>query len=96
MAPNTNFNFGVGLDNKPFKPGTYLFKGVAKAGDKKWVLNKEFTIKGDEAKDFNKKAVELDVDYTWIYILCGAIVIVILVGIILFLMYRLKRKSKGE
>ncbi|RDX00787.1 DUF916 and DUF3324 domain-containing protein [Listeria kieliensis] len=96
MAPNSNFNFGVGLDNKPFKPGKYVFKGVAKIGDKKWILNKEFTIQDKEAKDFNNKAVQLEKDYTWIYVLVGSIVIIILLAIISYLIYRLKRKSKGK
>ncbi|MGJ8730861.1 DUF916 and DUF3324 domain-containing protein [Listeria aquatica] len=96
MAPNSNFNFGVGLDNKPFKPGKYEFKGVAKIGDKKWILNKEFTIQDKEAKDFNNKAVQLEKDHTWIYILVGAVVIVLLLAIISYLIYRLKHKSKDK
>ncbi|EOJ71577.1 DUF916 and DUF3324 domain-containing protein [Enterococcus faecalis] len=91
MAPNSNFNYRVSLNNDEFKPGVYVFKGVANAGDKEWKFEKEFTIKGDVAKALNEKAVEIDKDYT-IYIYIGVgLIIFILVLIILYLLRKVKR-----
>lgn len=60
MAPNSNFNFAVSLNNKEMKPGKYTFKGVATAGEKKWKFTKDFTIDSTVAKLNNKKAVGLE------------------------------------
>lgn len=78
------------MNNDEFKPGTYVFKGVANAGEKEWKFEKEFIIKGDVVKELNEKAVEIDRDYT-IYIYIGvAFIILKLVLIILYLLKKVK------
>jgi hypothetical protein len=68
------------LNNDEFKPGTYVFKGVANAGEKEWKFEKEFIIKGDVVKELNEKAVEIGVGF----------IILKLVLIILYLLKKVK------
>lgn len=93
IAPNSNFNYGISLNNEEFKPGTYVFKGKATDGDKEWTFEKEFNIKSEIAKELNNKAVELDKDYSlYIYLGIGLIVF-ILILIILFLLKKVNTKK---
>ncbi|MFQ6324130.1 WxL protein host-binding domain-containing protein, partial [Lactococcus garvieae] len=96
MAPNSNFDYAISLNNKPFKPGKYTFKGVAKSGDKEWKFEKDFEIKGEESRKYNKEAVSLEKDYTWIYILVGIVVVSILLIIILILLKKLKNNKETQ
>lgn len=96
MAPNSNFDFGISLQNKPFKPGKYTFKGVAHSGDREWKFEKDFEIKGKESSKFNKEAVSLEKDYTWIYILVGGVVVLILLLVILVLLRKLKNNKNSR
>lgn len=90
MAPNSNFNYGISLENGEFKPGTYVFKGVATAGEKEWTFEKEFTIESEIAKELNHTAVELDKDYSlYIYLGIGLIVLLLIV-VILYLLKKVK------
>ncbi|EHQ9041165.1 DUF916 and DUF3324 domain-containing protein [Enterococcus faecalis] len=90
IAPNSNFNYNISLENEAFKPGTYVFKGVATAGEKEWKFEKEFTIKNEVAKELNNTAVNLDKDYSsYIYLGVGLLVI-ILILIILYLLKKVK------
>ncbi|WP_285023819.1 DUF916 and DUF3324 domain-containing protein, partial [Lactococcus garvieae] len=36
MAPNSNFDYAIGMHNQAFKPGEYTFKGVAHSGKREW------------------------------------------------------------
>ncbi|MEX1530284.1 DUF916 and DUF3324 domain-containing protein [Enterococcus sp. C73] len=94
MAPNSNYNFPISWDNQAFQPGKYSLKLNAsdKAGHK-WSFNKEFEIK-DNAKKYNEEAVNAKDqtnknDYI-IYIL--VFVLVVTVGIIIYLLWKIKRK----
>lgn len=96
MAPNSNFDFAISLDNKPFKAGKYTFKGVGKSGDKEWTFEKDFEIKWEESRKYNKEAVSLEKNYTWVYLLVGVIVFSILLIIILILLKKLKNNKEGQ
>ncbi|MCO7181203.1 DUF916 and DUF3324 domain-containing protein [Lactococcus formosensis] len=96
MAPNSNFDFAISLDNKPFKAGKYTFKGVGKSGDKEWTFEKDFEIKGEESRKYNKEAVSLEKNYTWIYILVGVIILAILLVIIVILLKKLKKNKEEQ
>jgi hypothetical protein len=93
MAPNSNFDFGISLNNKPFKPGKYTFKGTAKSGKQTWTFEKDFEIKGETAKTYNKQAVSLKKDYTWIYLLIGLVIFLILLLVIIILIRKLKAEK---
>lgn len=90
MAPNSNFDYAISLNNKPFKPGKYIFKGVAKSGTKEWKFEKDFEIKGEESRKYNKEAVSLEKDSTWFYITIGIVIISLLLIIIMVLLKKLK------
>lgn len=96
MAPNSNFDYAISLNNKPFKPGKYTFKGIAKSGTKEWKFEKEFEIKGEESRKYNKEAVSLEKDYTWVYIIVAIVVVSILLIIILILLKKLKNNKEVE
>lgn len=94
IAPNTNFNFAIDWENKEFTPGTYVAKYVATSGADKWEWEKEFTIKGETANKLNKKAVDLEKDYTryYIYIIIGIVLLFLL--ILALVIYRMKKAMK--
>lgn len=60
MAPNSNFDFPVLLDNQEIKAGKYLMDIVATSGNQTWRYAKKFTISKDEATRLNADALELD------------------------------------
>ncbi|WP_461734528.1 DUF916 and DUF3324 domain-containing protein [Listeria kieliensis] len=95
MAPNSNFNYGINWENKPFKSGQYTLHMTLKADGKKWQWNEEFEIEGKDAKKLNEQAVELEKDYTMYYIIGGA-VLVILMLIAGYLLGRRGSKKKNE
>ncbi|WP_167629747.1 DUF916 and DUF3324 domain-containing protein [Listeria valentina] len=94
MAPNSNFNYGIGWDNKPFKPGKYTLHMQLKASDKTWKWTKDFEIERKEAKKFNDRAVELEKDYTMYYIIGGAILVLTLL-VVVYLLGRRSRQTKS-
>ncbi|MDN3190648.1 DUF916 and DUF3324 domain-containing protein [Enterococcus faecalis] len=94
MAPNSNYNFPISWDNQAFQPGKYRLKlnVVDKVGHK-WSLNKEFEIK-DNVKKYNEEAVnikdQINKNNYVIYFL--AFVLILTVGIIIYLLVKIKRK----
>lgn len=94
MAPNSNFDYAISLNNKPFKPGKYTFKGIAKSGTKEWKFEKDFEIKAEESHKYNKEAVSLEKDFSWLYILVGIVIISLLLIIIFILLRKLKNNNE--
>lgn len=94
MAPNSNYNFPISWNNQSFQPGRYSLKlnAVDKAGHK-WSFNKDFEIK-DDAKKYNEEAVDVKEQVNKNdYIINILIFIIILVsGIVIYLLFSLKRK----
>lgn len=94
MAPNSNFNFGISLNSKTFKPGRYTFKGTAKSGQQHWRFQKDFEIKSAEANKYNKKDVSIEQNHTNLYLIAGAGIVLILIIIIVILMRKLRDNKK--
>ncbi|EUJ54381.1 WxL protein host-binding domain-containing protein [Listeria fleischmannii] len=92
MAPNSNFPYAIDWENQPLEPGTYVLKLSANNGEQDWNFTKEFKI-GDNAKDLNKKAVDVEKNYLWWWIIGGAIAAILLFLIIWII---LRRKEKEE
>jgi len=67
MAPNSNFDYTIDLNNNPIEPGTYRLKMKAIIGTQVWEWDELFTI-GKEATDLNNKAVEIKNNHYWYYI----------------------------
>ncbi|OTP24878.1 DUF916 and DUF3324 domain-containing protein [Enterococcus mundtii] len=79
MAPNSNFDFGIPTSDVPLQPGRYTLIIHAIADEKEYDFKKEFTISADEASEFNKSAVNLEVaNNHWPYIIIGSLTLVIL------------------
>lgn len=102
MAPNSNFNYGVDWENKPFQGGSYKAVVTAKSIDygEEWSWTEEFTIDADLAKKLNDKAVELDKDNTQLIIMIvaglGALLLVIIILIIVLNNRRQAKKRKAR
>lgn len=93
MAPNSNFDFAIDWQNEPLQAGDYTLKLVAQNKSHKWEFSKDFTITGEEEQTLNEKAVGIKKDYTWLWILLGALLFIALL-ILAFLLG--KRRSKDE
>lgn len=91
MAPNSNFNYGINLKNKPLKAGRYQLKMTIKGNKGSWVLTKEFTITRQQANKYNDKAVELPKTNWWPYVIIGLLAV-----IILFLIWLLWKRRKND
>ena len=94
MAPNSSFDFPISWDNKPLMPGTYTLKLESTSSEGEWKFEKDFKIDGEVSKELNTEAVELEKDNYWIYIVIGALGL-LLVSFIVVLLYKMnKLKSK--
>ncbi|TFJ45510.1 cell surface protein [Carnobacterium divergens] len=99
MAPNSNFNFGVGLGNQAYKAGNYRIVINAKSdpADKKWSFEKEFTIDRETAKKLNATASDLEKDNTLYYIIGGSVLLILLIVLLYFIKrYKANQKKKRE
>ena len=57
IAPYSVYPFQFDWQKEDLTPGTYLFKGIVTAEDKKWTLEKEFSISNNQAKTINHESV---------------------------------------
>lgn len=85
MAPNTNFNFQVPLDNEGFKAGEYTLHLTAKRKDKVWKFTKNFTIASNDTKLNNGLSNWKKPNYTWLYITIAVVVAIVGAGLAFFL-----------
>lgn len=61
-----------------------------------WQFDKDFKIDGETAKRLNAKDVTLKHDNTWIYILIGAIILLLVVSLIIWFVWRKKKNEKNK
>lgn len=92
MAPNSNFAYAINWENQPLEEGTYVLKLKADNEKETWSFTKEFKI-GSDAKDLNKKAVDVEKNYLWWWIIGGILAIAIVLLIIWFIVRRKKNKD---
>lgn len=93
MAPNSNFDFGINLEDHPFKPGKYTIKVQATADTVPFEFEKNFTITSKEAATFNKNAVNMEAsNFYWVWIVSVLLVLVI-IGLIIH-MIRSKKQTQ--
>ena len=94
IAPNTNFNFPIGLTKEKITPGNYTVTIDAKEGttNKTWHLTTDFEIQAKKAEKINKKAVLENKGVTYLPIII--VVGLLLIGIILVLSYKLLKQKK--
>ncbi len=98
FAPNSNFNFDIDWENKPFEAGSYTLKMKVESKEtgQKWDWNKDFAITRQEAKKLNDKAIELDKDNKLLYIIIGLLIAIIIILIILVIFIKKKNKKNRK
>jgi hypothetical protein len=92
MAPNSNFDFPITWDNQKLEPGKYHLYLTITDGNQTWKFDKMFEIKGADAKAINKTAIEVEKDYTYLFIGLAVFILSLIIIIIILL----KKKKRGE
>ncbi|EUJ37676.1 putative cell wall protein with a C-terminal hydrophobic motif [Listeria weihenstephanensis FSL R9-0317] len=95
MAPNSNFNFPISWGTDEFKAGKYRMDMIATSGKQVWQWSEYFTIHDDTAKKLNDKALDIEPDYTWLYIVAGSL-LALLILLLVFLWGRKSKKKEEE
>ncbi|WP_207696236.1 hypothetical protein DOK67_0002032 [Enterococcus sp. DIV0212c] len=94
MAPNSNFNFPISLENQELAAGSYELDVVAHSKDDEWTFTKKFRITDEEAARLNEEAIEVESKtsnkFVWIISLSIGL-ITILLFVIFFLLWRRKK-----
>lgn len=91
MAPHSNFNFGIDLQETEFIPGNYYIKMKAQIKDGElFEFSKEFVISKKKAQKLNKSAIlkQNNKQNIWIYAVAGILSMYILINT-----FRSKRKK---
>ena len=98
MAPNSNFDFPIYLENQPLKAGKYTLHLTATSGEDKWEFNQDFEISKDEAARLNKEsAIELEEGVNWqLYLIIAGCVLGVIVWRILHHRKQKKQKEKQK
>lgn len=80
MAPNSNFNFGVSLEDQPLEAGLYTILMTGIADDIPFEFEKDFEITESDARRLNKNAVHIEESNrdNALYYLIGIIILLIL------------------
>lgn len=91
MAPNSLMNYSVDLDKAAFKAGEYEVHVGIDSEYGNWDWSESFTLKQDEANEFNKQIIKEPIDFKK-YIIPG--IMVLLISIVGFLLYKLKKVSE--
>lgn len=94
MAPNSNFNFGISLENQPFKSGNYTMKVSGKADGKNFSFEEDFEISSQKAKEWNKNAVHVEKNFhfKFSYIVLLFLVVIVITVLIYFLVKQRNKK----
>lgn len=95
VAPNSNFDFEMPLGIERFMPGTYVFTGEAKGDERTWTWEEEFTVGREEADKVNEDTVFKVTVPDWVPWV-AALLILSLVGLIGYLVYRQRQWKEGR
>lgn len=101
FAPNSHFDYVISWEGQPFRAGDYRLKMTAdsKKTGQHWEWDKKFTIKAEEAKRLNEKAIDLDKDNTLRNIIIAAVLLLLLILLIILFIYlrrRVDRRRQAE
>jgi len=94
MAPNSNFQYPISLNGEKFKSGTYTLHVKAKSSKESWEFEKDFTIKGEEVKQFNATDVSIEGPNYLAYLV--GLLILLVAGLLLFIFYSKKKQKKQQ
>ncbi|MBC6316129.1 DUF916 and DUF3324 domain-containing protein [Listeria grandensis] len=95
MAPNSNFDLPISWDNREFAPGKYRLDLIATSSGQVWKWSEYFTIDNKTAKELNATALDIEKDYTWVYLVI-AIFVLLLSLFLVFLLGKRSRKDDTE
>lgn len=75
MAPHSQFNFGISLEDQALEVGEYKMVVTGSANGYPFSFEKEFTISREDAKAGNRNAVFVtkQTNYMWLYILLATV-----------------------
>lgn len=90
MAPNSNFDYAINIDEQGFKTGTYTLKMTAKAAGKTWNFTRDFKVTRQTTELNGLAAGVVQPDYTWAYVAGVAALIVVIAGLAFYLGKRKK------
>lgn len=94
MAPNSNFNFPILLENQEIAAGSYELDLVAHSKTADWQFTKTFRVTEDEADRLNEEAIELEEQksnkWLMVIVITVGIIFILLVGMIIILWHRKK------
>lgn len=101
MAPNTNFNYKIELNEQPFVAGNYTVKLKANDGFREWDWERKFEIKEKEAKKYNATAINLPPNqkkqFPWTLVISGSVgVLAVILGIIYYFNQKMKKEQKRQ
>lgn len=95
MAPNSNFDFPIMLENQEIEPGSYLLELVATAGKEEWTFHKKFKVSSNEANQLNSEAVEVEkVQNPWILLLTVLLMAMMIVVLLVLVIVTVARRKK--
>jgi len=96
MAPNSNFNYGIDLQQTPILAADYVAKVTIMADDKRYEFEEMFSITTDEAQHLNESAVLIEVksNNTFVYVMIS-IALAILFGLVVLILIK-KYKSNEK
>lgn len=96
MAPNSNFYYGVNLEDKLFKPGKYTMILKGTADEIPFSFEEDFNITREEADNLNKNALYAEPEFNWWpYILSGILgFLVLMILFVVIYLYKKQRQKK--
>lgn len=82
MAPNSNFDFVIPLENQEIKKGNYTLELKASSKDENWQFTKHFRVTSQDANRLNSEAVELEEASTNWLLICQILFFVVLLIVV--------------
>lgn len=96
IAPNTNFDFPIPWENQEIEPGVYTLTMHITSNQGQWDFKKDFVIKGNDVKNVNNEAVEVQrKSYIVEYILIS-IIFMLIVGFFLLNLFSKNKKNRDS
>ncbi|BDZ31922.1 DUF916 and DUF3324 domain-containing protein [Lactiplantibacillus sp. WILCCON 0030] len=96
LAPNSVYRYPMLTGKTKLQAGKYHLKMVVKNSDHKWVFEKDFTITAQAAKRVNEKSVDNSgINVIW-FIVFGALGMLILVLLGLWLFFFIKKRRQNN
>lgn len=95
VAPNSTLPIDINLKNTPVPAGKYLVEGTVSAGSKRWKFIGNYHISKNVAKSTNDDSKGLVTDWTWLFVL-GIATLIIIIAIVIFIIVRQNRKYERK